>query len=131
VRNLFAAIRSVAADGSALPWPIEGEAAHSPTVPRTAKARAGGGSPASGTRSCRAVPGKYGSSVRRSYGLDPIAHRDCRVEHWFVASFPSRGASDDPPPIFDLAAQFARVFVVGMSIAAVVSVPFLILALLL
>jgi CheY-like chemotaxis protein len=52
---------------------------------------------------------RNGSSVRRSYGLDPIAHRDCRVKHWFIASFPSRGASDDPPPIFDLAAQFARV----------------------
>jgi hypothetical protein len=36
-----------------------------------------------------------------------------------------------PHPILDLAAQFARIFVVGMSIAALVAVPILLIVALL
>jgi hypothetical protein len=61
-----------------------------------------------------------------------MARGDGRVKHWLTAHFRREEPPMTPHPFFDLAAQFARLFVVGMSIAAVAAVPFLlILALLL
>jgi hypothetical protein len=72
-----------------------------------------------------------GAVYASSCSLEPIPDGSPWSEDGYRLHFPPEEHPMTPHPFLDLAAQFARIFVVGLSAAAVIAVPvILILALL-